>query len=96
MPYNLTNVERETVINFNEAEQTADVYTYNGALKRRLSKLCESRPDEVKHEKTDQYGGMSFTVPKSWIKVSATRIPSEKQLASLEKMRELRKSNISV
>lgn len=79
MSYNLTNIERETQINFNEAEQTADVYTYNGALKRRLSELCESRPDEAKHYKTDQYGGMSFTVPKKWIKVNPSRILSDEE-----------------
>ena len=32
MPMKLTNVEKETVINFNEAERTASVYTHNEAL----------------------------------------------------------------
>ena len=32
MPMKLTNVEKETVINLNEAERTASVYTHNEAL----------------------------------------------------------------
>ena len=35
----LTKIEQETVINFNEAEATASVYTHSKALRRRLEKL---------------------------------------------------------
>ena len=83
----LSLLERETIISFNEEEKTADIQTYNGALKRKMSTLCEARPDEAKYKRTDEYGGMYFTVPKKWIKVNATRIPSEKQLATLSEMR---------
>ena len=40
----LTKIERETIINFNEAERTASVYTHNEALKERLLALCRTRP----------------------------------------------------
>lgn len=33
----LTNYERETIINFNEGENTASVYTHNKKLRRRLA-----------------------------------------------------------
>ena len=77
---NLSRLESETIISFNEQDHTADIQTYNGALKRKLSTLCEARPDEAKHKRTDEYGDMYFTVPKKRIKVNASRILSEKEL----------------
>ena len=35
----LTSIEKETIINFNEAERTASIYTHNEALKRQLLEL---------------------------------------------------------
>ena len=32
----LTRYEKETIINFNEAEATANIYTHNGGLIRKL------------------------------------------------------------
>ena len=40
----LTAYERETIINYNEAEQTASVYTHNKTLRRTLDKLAQERP----------------------------------------------------
>lgn len=31
--------EKETIINFNEAEDTANIYTFNADLKRRLAEF---------------------------------------------------------
>ena len=42
----LTKIEQETIINFNEAERTASVYTHNEALKGRLLALCRTRSEE--------------------------------------------------
>lgn len=67
----LSRIEQETIIIFNEEEAAASVYTYNGALKRKLSGLCESRPDKAKQTKDDGHGGLTFVVPKRWIKVNA-------------------------
>lgn len=49
----ISRVEQETVILFNEAETIASVYTYNGALKRKLRGLCETRPHEARQTKDD-------------------------------------------
>lgn len=46
--YHLTNYERETIINFNEGEDTASVYTHNKALRRRLEQLAQERPEECR------------------------------------------------
>ncbi len=43
----LTRYEKETIINFNEAEATANIYTHNGGLIRKLDALADQRPEEA-------------------------------------------------
>ena len=43
---NLSLYEQETIVNFNEEEATANVYTQNRALRRKLDKLAQERPQE--------------------------------------------------
>lgn len=50
----LTKLEQETIILFNEAEPTAEVYTYNDRLINKLDKLCEAYPDVCKIIDTNQ------------------------------------------
>lgn len=77
----LTNYEKETVILFNEAEDTAIVNTANSALTRRLAALAESRPGEVVHKKSNP-PFVEYVVPKKWIKIVPPRVLSEKQRES--------------
>lgn len=86
----LSRVEQETIILFNEAEATASVYTYNGALKRKLSGLCEARPEEARQTKDDGRGGLTFTVPKRWIKVNAGPILTDEQRQALRERAQAR------
>lgn len=44
----MTRLEQETIINFNEAEAEANVYTHNAALCRKLEALAGQRPEEAK------------------------------------------------
>lgn len=75
----LSKIEQETVVLFNEAEPTASIYTYNGALKRKLASLCDTRPSEAKQTQDDGRGGLTFEVPKRWVKVNAGMILTEEQ-----------------
>ncbi len=75
----LTNIERETIICFNEAEKTAEVFTYRQSLIRQLDGLTEERPTEAMRVKTNAEGGVTFIVPKAWIKVKPKRVMSEAQ-----------------
>lgn len=75
----ISKIERETIILFNEAEATASVYTYNGVLKRKLTGLCAERPQEARQTKDDGRGGLTFEVPKRWIKVNAGIVLTEEQ-----------------
>ena len=72
MGYKLTNYERETILLFNEAEDKADVTTYNAALIRKLGRLAEERPQEIKLVDVNGDGGRRYEIPKRWIKVNAT------------------------
>lgn len=75
----LTNMERETVICFNEAEPTAEVFTNNGRMLRDLSKLVQERPDDAQHISDNGTGGSLYRVPKKWGKIRASRILTEEQ-----------------
>lgn len=72
----LTNYERETIINYNEAEKTASVYTHNSSLRRRLDQLLKTRSDEITViRQGDDY--TEYIVPRKWVKVSPPRQMSE-------------------
>lgn len=75
----ISKQEQETIILFNEDSKIASVYTYNNALKRKLSGLCDNRPDEIQQTKDDGYGGLTFELPKRWIKVNAGMILTAEQ-----------------
>lgn len=79
MPYNPTREEQETIIIFNESEQTAHICTFNGALIRKLSELCKTRPSECSGKEPNEIGEAVFDCPKKWIKVNASLILSEEQ-----------------
>ena len=77
---NLSRIEQETVILFNEAEITVTIETHNGRLKRKLDRLAAERPNEV----IAQNGNDSvrkYAVPKRWMTVNAPRVMSEEQKA---------------
>lgn len=77
---NLSLYERETIINFNEADSTASVYTHNKALIRKLDKLAQERPSDCHREKTSHEGkAVDFSIPKGWIKIKPPRVASEAQ-----------------
>lgn len=82
----LTNIEKETIINFNEAERTASIYTHNEALKGRLLKLCQTYPEQVRQTAANRWGGLTFELPKKWLKVAPPRVLSPAQRAVLDRM----------
>ena len=84
----LSNIEKETVINFNEAERTASIYTHNEALKRQLLGLCQTHPEQVRQTADNRWGGLTFELPKKWLKVSPPRVLSPAQRAVLDRMNE--------
>ena len=70
--------EKETVINFNNAEQNASCYTLNTHKRQMLLNLAEEYPDDVKIiSKRDDM--VEVTFPKKWVKIRPPRKLTEKQ-----------------
>ena len=86
----LSNYERETIFLFNEAERKASIFTYNDALKKQLAALCESYPEQVRRTEDNGYGGLTFALPKKWLKITPPRVLSAAQKAVLERMNKKR------
>lgn len=91
----LSRYEMETVINFNEAETTADIYTHNRALRQKLETWALNRPVECRLVRTSHNGkAVEYIVPKAWLRVKPPRAMSDAQKAALAKARE--KANTAV
>ena len=58
----LTRYELETVINFNEEQKTARIFTYNKGWQNHMEKLG------IKPELVNDFGGKGYTIPKEWIR----------------------------
>ena len=74
MDYNLTKQERETVIVFNEAEKTAEVYTCSQSMIRKMDALV-AEYDEFSVAKQDDIS-KTYILPKKYVKI---RKPSNKR-----------------
>ena len=82
----LSNLERETICLFNEAEADMEVYTHNPAMQKQLLALCESHPAQVCMTKQGGSGSMSFQLPKKWLRIVPPRVLSPAQREVLERM----------
>ncbi len=65
----LSRYEQETIICYNEEEETANVYTHNNKLAVKLKRLAEKYPDKVKQDRREHRGAVSYTVPKRCVSV---------------------------
>ena len=83
--YRLTKYERETIILFNEAETTANIYTYNTALKNRLAKFSRENPGIAKLKTEYPCGGVSYEVDKRRLSIRFTSPYSEERRAKARK-----------
>lgn len=87
-----TNVERETIIIFNESERTAEIYSSSPRIINQLLTLCEKFPDAYKvvrtvRDKDRKITGSYFTCQKGFIKFKKPRILSEKQREVVEMLK---------
>lgn len=56
----LTKYEKETIVLFNEGEDTAHIQTYNAGLRNRLEMFSKKYPDLCRLDKTYEQGGVSY------------------------------------
>ena len=90
----LSNMEKETIINYNQAERTANIYTHNPALKAQLQELCWMYPDQVRQTAAHDWGGLTFELPKKWLRVKPPRVLSPAQRAVLDRMNQTKRDNV--
>lgn len=90
---NLSKIERESIFLFNEAEAAASIYTHNAALCRQLTELCAAYPGQVRQTADNGHGGLTFELPKKWLKVAPPRVLSDAQKEVLAEMNRKRWGN---
>ena len=65
----LTKYEKETIVLFNEGEDTAHIQTYNAGLRNRLAAFSKKHPDLCRLDKTYEQGGVSYVLDKSRLSI---------------------------
>lgn len=73
----LSKYEQETVILYNQAEQTADVYTHDPKLLEKLKRLTEKYPKQVQQKEEH-----CFVVPKRCVSIREPYSEERRQAAS--------------
>ena len=80
--------ERETIINYNEVDHRASVYTCNAALARKLATYTRERPDDCTLLRSDE-DAVEYLVPKRWIRIRPPRaVSDEAKEAARQRMRD--------
>lgn len=77
----VTGYEQETIINYNNAEKTASIFTYDKSLIRKIDEKLSDYP-EVKVIRRDD-GCVEYELPKKWIRVRFPRLLSDEQRAEI-------------
>lgn len=78
----LTPAERETIILFSDADDTASVYTFDRRLIKKLDLLCRKCPDEVHEERCFGHGAKNYIVPKSCVSIREPVSKARREAAS--------------
>lgn len=65
----LTKYEKETIILFNEGDDTAHIQTYNAGLRKRLVAFSRKQPDLCRLEKSFDQGGVIYVLDKSRLSI---------------------------
>lgn len=58
----LTKYEKETILLFNEGEDTASIYTYNAGLRKRLAAFSKKYPNLCRLKRSCDQGGVSYVL----------------------------------
>ena len=91
----LTSLERESVFVFNQAERNASIFTYNTALQKQLSDLCTAYPERLRQTTANDFGELTFELPKEWLRIVPPRILSPAQRAVIDRMNQNRNHGMS-
>ena len=78
----LYKYEKETIINWNEAENLASVYTFNASLKRRLADFSRKYPLLCRLERSTPEGSVTYVLDKSRLSIRLVPPYSEERKAA--------------
>lgn len=79
----LSPAERETIILFSDADDTASIYTFDKRLIKKLDALCKKCPDEVYEEKKKSgYGARNYIAPKACVTIREPFSKTRREAAS--------------
>ena len=78
----LSKLEKETIINWNEGEDTASIYTFNTDLKRRLVAFSRKYPLLCQLERSTPEGSVTYLMTKSRLSIRLVPPYSEERLAA--------------
>lgn len=74
--------ERETIILFSDADDTASVYTFDKKLKDRLKELHRRQPDKIYPASSGHTGAVSYIVPKNCVSIREPYSEERRRAAS--------------
>ena len=77
----LSKYEKETIINWNEAEDTVSIYTFKADLKRRLDEFSRKYPQLCRLERSTPEGSVTYVLDKSRLSIRLVPPYSEERLA---------------
>ena len=78
----LSKYEKETIINWNEAENLASIYTFNASLKRRLADFSRKYPLLCRLERSTPEGSVTYVLDKSRLSIRLIPPYSEERKAA--------------
>jgi hypothetical protein len=73
----LSRAEQESILIFDRESPTAEVYTHEPRLIKKLKQFAREYPDLCKHESTNEYGGAIYTFPKKYIRIGLPRVKKD-------------------
>lgn len=71
--------EKETIIVFNEKDESATIYTCNDKLKTKLKRFEKKHKECVKGEITGEKCSARYLIPKSWIDITPPNTPTKRK-----------------
>lgn len=87
----LSKYEQETVINYNNEEKLASIFTYDKTLMRKIDNKLSEYSDIKVVRRGESWA--EYSLPKKWIKVGFPRQLSDEQRAEMaNRMRAARES----
>lgn len=84
----LSNIEKETILLYNEAEKTVEIYTHNVKLQNKIIQRNKEYPDVFKITSVNQHGGMTAVLPKNRLSINLKKpITEERKKRLIEQLR---------